>query len=53
MSLEQRLVINSNAFFTRKTKSPIIVDEYEKMFQRDLLQQKSRYRLQSVTTYKQ
>lgn len=37
MSLESRLIINSNAFFTRKTKAPLVNDEYEKMFEMALM----------------
>mgnify|MGYP001040553884 CR=1 FL=1 len=33
MNLESRLIINSNAFFTRETKAPLVNDEYEKMFE--------------------
>ena len=37
MNLESRLIINSNAFFTRKTKAPLVNDEYEKMFEMALM----------------
>ena len=37
MNLESRLIINSNAFFTRKTKAPLVSDEYEKMFEMALM----------------
>lgn len=50
MNLESRLIINSNAFFARQDKSPLVADEYDKQFQIALMTQKSRYRLQSVTT---
>lgn len=40
MTLESRLISNSNAFFTRESKAPVIVDEYEKMFERDLIAHK-------------
>ena len=50
MTLEARLISNSNAFFARQDKSTLAVDEYEKQFQIALMQQKSRYRLPSGTT---
>lgn len=37
MTLEARLISNSNAFFTRKTKAPLVNDEYEKMFEMALM----------------
>ena len=37
MNLESRLIINSNAFFTRETKAPLVNDEYEKMFEMTLM----------------
>lgn len=37
MNLESRLIINSNAFFTKKTKAPLVSDEYEKMFEMALM----------------
>ena len=37
MTLETRLISNSNAFFTRKTKAPLVSDEYEKMFEMALM----------------
>lgn len=37
MNLESKLIINSNAFFTRKTKAPLVNDEYEKMFEMTLM----------------
>ena len=40
MTLETRLISNSNAFFTRESKAPVIVDEYEEMFKRDLIAHK-------------
>lgn len=36
MTLEARL-ISSNAFFTKKTKAPLVNDEYEKMFEMALM----------------
>lgn len=30
MTLEARLISNSNAFFTRETRQPLIPDEYQK-----------------------
>lgn len=50
MTLEARLISNSNAFFARQDRSPLVADEYDKQFQIALMQQKSRYRLASVTT---
>lgn len=50
MTLEARLISNSNAFFARQDKSPLVANEYDKQFQIALMTQKSRYRLQSVTT---
>jgi hypothetical protein len=32
MTLEARLISNSNAFFARQDKSPLVADEYEKQF---------------------
>lgn len=40
MTLEARLISNSNAFFARQDRSPLVVDEYEKQFQIALMQQK-------------
>ncbi|MFY4497168.1 hypothetical protein [Lactobacillus gasseri] len=40
MTLEARLISNSNAFFARKDKSPLVADEYEKQFKIALMQQK-------------
>ena len=40
MTLEARLISNSNAFFARQDKSPLVADEYEKQFQIALVQQK-------------
>ena len=37
MTLEARLISNSNAFFTRETKAPLVNDEYEKMFEMALM----------------
>lgn len=34
MTLEARLISNSNAFFARQDKSPLVVDEYEQMFKK-------------------
>lgn len=50
MTLEARLISNSNAFFAKQDKSPLVADEYDKQFQIALMTQKSRYRLQSGTT---
>ncbi len=33
MTLEARLISNSNTFFARQDKSPLAVDEYEKQFE--------------------
>lgn len=40
MSLETRLISNSNAFFTKKTKQQFIEDEYQRQFRTDLLSTK-------------
>ncbi|WP_347106943.1 hypothetical protein [Lactobacillus paragasseri] len=40
MTLEARLISNSNAFFAKQGKAPITNDEYEKQFQIALMQQK-------------
>ena len=40
MTLEARLISNSNAFFARQDKSPLVADEYEKQFKIALMQQK-------------
>lgn len=37
MTLEARLISNSNAFFTRETRQPLIPDEYQKQFETDLM----------------
>lgn len=33
MTLEARLISNSNAFFARQDRSPLVADEYEKQFE--------------------
>ena len=40
MTLEARLISNSNAFFARQDKSPLVADEYEKQFKIALMTQK-------------
>lgn len=40
MTLEARLISNSNAFFAIQDKSPLVADEYEKQFQIALMTQK-------------
>lgn len=40
MTLEARLISNSNAFFAKEDKSPLAIDEYEKQFKLALMQQK-------------
>ena len=40
MTLEARLISNSNAFFARQDKSPLVADEYEKQFKIALMQTK-------------
>lgn len=51
MTLEARLISNSNAFFARQDKSPLVADEYEKQFKIAFNDnKKSRYRLPSGTT---
>ncbi len=37
MTIETRLISNSNAFFTRETRQPLIHDEYQKQFETDLM----------------
>ena len=40
MTLEKRLIINSNAFFTTQDRNQLVVDEYEKQFKIALMQTK-------------
>ena len=40
MTLEARLIINSNAFFTTQDRTPLVADEYEKQFKIALMQTK-------------
>ncbi len=40
MTLEARLISNSNAFFAKQDKSPLVADEYDKQFQIALMTQK-------------
>lgn len=40
MTLEARLISNSNAFFARQDKSSLAIDEYQKRFEIALMQQK-------------
>ena len=40
MTLEARLISNSNAFFARQDKAPLVADEYEKQFKIALMTQK-------------
>ena len=40
MSLEVRLISNSNAFFDKDSKQPILKDKYQKRFEIDLMQTK-------------
>lgn len=40
MTLETRLISNSNAFFAMQDKSPLVVDDYEKQFKIALMQTK-------------
>lgn len=40
MTLENRLISNSNAFFTRKTKQQLIEDEFQRQFKKDLMSTK-------------
>ena len=40
MTLEARLISNSNAFFARQDRTPLVADEYEKQFQIALMTQK-------------
>lgn len=41
MTLEARLISNSNAFFAKQDKSPLVADEYDKQFQIALMTQKA------------
>lgn len=40
MTLEARLISNSNAFFTMKDRTQLVADEYEKQFKIALMQTK-------------
>ncbi|MDY4501342.1 MAG: hypothetical protein SPF32_04820 [Lactobacillus johnsonii] len=40
MTLEARLISNSNAFFARQDRAPLVADEYEKQFKIALMQTK-------------
>lgn len=40
MTLENLLISNSNAFFTRKTKQQLIEDEFQRQFKKDLMSTK-------------
>lgn len=40
MTLEARLISNSNAFFAKQDKPTLVADEYEKQFKIALMQQK-------------
>lgn len=40
ITLEARLISNSNAFFAKQDKSPLVADEYDKQFQIALMTQK-------------
>lgn len=40
MTLETKLISNSNAFFARQDNSPLVADEYDKQFQIALMTQK-------------
>ena len=40
MTLEARLISDSNAFFAKQDKSPLVADEYDKQFQIALMTQK-------------
>ncbi|MCR1916235.1 hypothetical protein NSA03_02740 [Lactobacillus taiwanensis] len=40
MTLETRLIRNSNAFFTKETKPHLIEDEYQRQFRTDLMSTK-------------
>lgn len=40
MTLEARLISNSNAFFARQDRAPLVADEYDKQFKIALMQQK-------------
>ena len=40
MTLEKRLISNSNAFFTTQDRTQLVADEYEKQFKIALMQTK-------------
>ena len=40
MTLETKLISNSNVFFARQDNSPLVADEYDKQFQIALMTQK-------------
>lgn len=40
MTLEKRLISNSNAFFTMQDRTQLVADEYEKQFKIALMQTK-------------
>ncbi len=40
MTLEARLISNSNAFFAKEDRAPLVADEYDKQFQIALMQTK-------------
>lgn len=40
MTLEKRLISNSNAFFATQDRNQLVVDEYERQFQIALMQTK-------------
>lgn len=40
MTLETRLISNSNAFFARQDRAPLVADEYDKQFQIALMTHK-------------
>lgn len=40
MTLEARLISNSNAFFAKEDRAPLVADEYDKQFKIALMQTK-------------
>lgn len=50
MTLEARLISNSNAFFAKQDKPTLVADEYEKQFKIALMTQKKPLPTASVTT---
>ena len=47
MTLEARLISNSNAFFAKEDRAPLVTDEYDKQFQIALMTQTMRFQIES------